>query len=174
MEKQIHPTHLPRRKRSARLSLAMMGASAFGLTACTQPAEDEHLTGVASDREPGAVGAPGEVRVGRFPAHGHEALHVAEVLGEQTHAAGLHGRGPFGTAHGQRVAEAPVRRHEHATVREGLAVGPGRRDDAIPDEDQLRGGGRWRCAGGRWRYRGRPVAVRGRTGAISWPAGRWR
>ena len=49
MEKQTHPTHLPRRKRSARLSLAMMGASAFGLTACTQPAEDEHLTDVRFD-----------------------------------------------------------------------------------------------------------------------------
>ena len=49
MEKQSHPTHLPRRKRSARLSLAMMGASAFGLTACTQPAEDEHLTDVRFD-----------------------------------------------------------------------------------------------------------------------------
>ena len=49
MEKQTQPTHLPRRKRSARLSLAMMGASAFGLTACTQPAEDEHLTDVRFD-----------------------------------------------------------------------------------------------------------------------------
>lgn len=38
--------HLPRRKRSARLSLAMMGASAFGLTACGQP---EQTTDVSFD-----------------------------------------------------------------------------------------------------------------------------
>ncbi|MCS2611203.1 DUF1190 domain-containing protein [Halomonas dongshanensis] len=38
--------HLPRRKRSARLSLAMMGASAFGLSACGQP---EQTTDVSFD-----------------------------------------------------------------------------------------------------------------------------
>lgn len=38
--------HLPRRKRSARLSLAMMGASAFGLAACGQP---EQTTDVSFD-----------------------------------------------------------------------------------------------------------------------------
>ncbi len=41
--------HLPRRKRSARLSLAMMGTGAFGLTACTEPAQDEHITDVNFD-----------------------------------------------------------------------------------------------------------------------------
>ncbi|WP_249977764.1 DUF1190 domain-containing protein [Vreelandella olivaria] len=49
MDKHNHPAHLPRRKRSTRLSLAMMGASAFGLTACGQPAEDEHITDVRFD-----------------------------------------------------------------------------------------------------------------------------
>ncbi|MDP3535181.1 DUF1190 domain-containing protein [Halomonas sp. M1] len=44
-----HPAHLPRRKRSARLTLAMMGTSAFGLTACVESAPDEHVTEVSFD-----------------------------------------------------------------------------------------------------------------------------
>ncbi|WP_346796591.1 DUF1190 domain-containing protein [Halomonas sp. Bachu 37] len=41
--------HLPRRKRSARLSLAMMGVGAFGLSACSPPQSEEHVTDVSFD-----------------------------------------------------------------------------------------------------------------------------
>ena len=50
MSNYDHSPHLPRRKRSARLSLAMMGASAFGLTACGQPPQEEQITGVDFDQ----------------------------------------------------------------------------------------------------------------------------
>ncbi|OBA00922.1 DUF1190 domain-containing protein [Halomonas sp. G11] len=49
MSRYDQTPHLPRRKRSARLSLAMMGASAFGLTACGQPPEEEHITEIEFD-----------------------------------------------------------------------------------------------------------------------------
>lgn len=42
-------TQLPRRKRSTRLTLTLMGTSAFGLTACVEPTSDEHITDVSFD-----------------------------------------------------------------------------------------------------------------------------
>ncbi|AQU83732.1 MAG: DUF1190 domain-containing protein [Halomonas sp.] len=49
MSKHDQTPHLPRRKRSARLSLAVMGAGAFGLTACGQPPQEEQITEVRFD-----------------------------------------------------------------------------------------------------------------------------
>lgn len=49
MSKHDHTPHLPRRKRSGRLTLAMMGASAFGLTACGQPPQEEQITEIEFD-----------------------------------------------------------------------------------------------------------------------------
>jgi len=50
MSKHDSTPHLPRRKRSGRLSLAMMGASAFGLTACGQPPQEEQITDIEFDQ----------------------------------------------------------------------------------------------------------------------------
>lgn len=49
MAKHDHTPHLPRRKRSTRLTLAMMGASAFGLTACGQPPQEEQISEIEFD-----------------------------------------------------------------------------------------------------------------------------
>lgn len=50
MSKHDHTPHLARRKRSGRLTLAMMGASAFGLTACGQPPQEEKITEIEFDQ----------------------------------------------------------------------------------------------------------------------------
>lgn len=49
MTKHDQTAHLPRRKRSVRLSLAVMGAGAFGLTACGQPPQEEQVTEIEFD-----------------------------------------------------------------------------------------------------------------------------